>query len=395
MRFLLGVSLLVLAAVIAGCFKKPALVLVSPAREPQSVDTAATILQRSGLAVTPQRNYIIPLLNGAAEDEMGAFCACRSSSFRKRAYSSSNPHKGQDFNADGTEKSVALANVVVRGTDQLSSTCGYYVDVEDGLGFQWRYLHLNKPDLQVGDVLKQGQLIGIHQSYPTPACGTGPHLHFQRLNQGPLSDSQMLSANPCGGQPRSSCGFDPNVLFGKGTPAVSAPTPAPTPKPSPIKTTSAPAPRPVANSLPSCNPRQPLSVPAEEPVPGGRIPARVTSYITEIKARPTLTPSADGRSVLRIPQMTITTVGGRDESANFCSMDPATKESCVAYWQLQIHDGTQWRRVFSDGSARNHSLVFRGEYCLPGPATKKWRFRIVAVTELERTLVQEGEIGDN
>lgn len=391
MRFLLGVSLLALAAVIVGCFQKPALVIVSPDREPQSVETASTILQRSGLAVTPQRNYIIPLLNGAAEDEMGAFCACRSASFRKKAYSSSNPHKGQDFNADGVEKSVALANVVVRATDQLSSTCGYYVDVEDGLGFQWRYLHLNKPDLQVGDVLKQGQLIGIHQAFPTPACGTGPHLHFQRLNQGPLSDVQMLSANPCGGQPRSACGYDPNVLFGKGTPAVSTPTPAP--KPSPAQPT--PTSRPVGNSLPACNPRQPTSVAAEEPVPGGRIPARITSYITEVKGRPMLTMSADGRALLRIPQMTITTLGGRDESANFCSMDPATKESCVAYWQFQFHDGTSWKRLFSDGSARNHSLIFRGEYCLPGPPTKKWRYRIVAVTELERTLVQEGEIGDN
>jgi hypothetical protein len=110
----------------------------------------------SGPTWTPG-DYTVPLANGIAGS---AWCVCRTVG--------TSPHIGQDWNANGTETSVAIANgSIVDKT--FSTTCGHTLTVRDSGGADWIYRHLNSNSLQIGNAVTKGQTLGTH-SVPDRTC---------------------------------------------------------------------------------------------------------------------------------------------------------------------------------------------------------------------------------
>jgi murein DD-endopeptidase MepM/ murein hydrolase activator NlpD len=85
-----------------------------------------------------------------------------------------DPHSGADLRASaGTEILAANTGRVVLAKDYFFN--GNSVFIDHGLGVYTMYLHLSKISVEVGDVVKRGQVIGL-----AGATGrvTGPHLHW-------------------------------------------------------------------------------------------------------------------------------------------------------------------------------------------------------------------------
>lgn len=147
-----------------------------------------------------------------------AWCACRSIG--------TSPHIGQDINADPSEEvSVAVwSGSVVEIT--FSAACGYSLWFEDDFGGVWRYVHLNKPPEEVveGARIKAGDVIGIHQDYPTSGCGTGAHLHIELREKG--QHSARKEGKNCG-RGWSDCFYDPRIIKPGSPFDVSSKSPAP------------------------------------------------------------------------------------------------------------------------------------------------------------------------
>ena len=83
-------------------------------------------------------------------------------------------HSGADLRASaGTEILAANTGRVVLAKDYFFN--GNSVFIDHGLGVYTMYLHLSKISVEVGDVVKRGQVIGL-----AGATGrvTGPHLHW-------------------------------------------------------------------------------------------------------------------------------------------------------------------------------------------------------------------------
>ncbi|MBQ5738985.1 MAG: M23 family metallopeptidase, partial [Oscillospiraceae bacterium] len=62
---------------------------------------------------------------------------------------------------------------------------GNYVTISHGSGNTTLYQHLSKRSVKVGDVVKQGDPIGVTGS---SGVGSGPHLHFEITENGKLID---------------------------------------------------------------------------------------------------------------------------------------------------------------------------------------------------------------
>ncbi len=89
------------------------------------------------------------------------------------------PHKGTDYRAkEGTE--VLAVN---RGVVRINKTFrnhGKTIVIDHGMGVMSFYLHMSKIKVKVGDVVKQGQIIGLSGQ---TGYTLGAHLHFSlRIN---------------------------------------------------------------------------------------------------------------------------------------------------------------------------------------------------------------------
>ena len=58
---------------------------------------------------------------------------------------------------------------------------GLYVDISHGDGYRTRYAHLSSIDVQVGETVGQGQVIGVSGD---SGVSSGPHLHFEIWRKG-------------------------------------------------------------------------------------------------------------------------------------------------------------------------------------------------------------------
>jgi len=83
--------------------------------------------------------------------------------------------------ADGV---VLLAAASVDGSGKLVGY-GNYVVIDHGDGFLTLYGHLDKLLVQAGQVVKQGQVIGLCGS---TGWSTGPHVHFEIRKSGVYVD---------------------------------------------------------------------------------------------------------------------------------------------------------------------------------------------------------------
>jgi Peptidase family M23 len=123
--------------------------------------------------------YTYPVPSGYSTS---TWCVCRSVG--------TSPHIGHDFvNNDPVINSVAVRRGTISNV-QFNGSCGWEVQLRDETGATWRYLHLNAPrnSLYVGAKVEAGTHIGSHSQYPSPGCGTGPHLHLERLSAGGFKD---------------------------------------------------------------------------------------------------------------------------------------------------------------------------------------------------------------
>ncbi len=100
---------------------------------------------------------------------------------------SSGAHKGIDIPAkNGTPiKSIADGKVIAAGS--LDSRCGDGVSVSHADGFVSSYCHLSNVGVKTGDVIKQGDIIGLSGGVvgaPGSGNSQGPHLHLTLKKDG-------------------------------------------------------------------------------------------------------------------------------------------------------------------------------------------------------------------
>jgi murein DD-endopeptidase MepM/ murein hydrolase activator NlpD len=98
-------------------------------------------------------------------------------------------HKGQDISAPtGTPVNATADGVVVVAGWVRGYGNGIYID--HGNGISTRYGHLSRIDVVVGQIIKQGQHLGLVGS---TGRSTGPHLHYEvRINGQPANPLTYL-----------------------------------------------------------------------------------------------------------------------------------------------------------------------------------------------------------
>jgi murein DD-endopeptidase MepM/ murein hydrolase activator NlpD len=68
------------------------------------------------------------------------------------------------------------------------------VEIDHGNGLITRYGHMSKLNVEIGDQVTRGQLIGFVGS---TGRSTGPHLHYElRLNDHPINPRRFLPPEP-------------------------------------------------------------------------------------------------------------------------------------------------------------------------------------------------------
>jgi len=97
-------------------------------------------------------------------------------------------HTGLDIRADTGEPARATA----AGTVTMAGWNGGYgkmVEVDHGNGFATRYAHLSAIDVEVGQSIRIGQIVG---RVGTTGRSTGPHLHYETRVDGDAVDPQKF-----------------------------------------------------------------------------------------------------------------------------------------------------------------------------------------------------------
>ncbi len=102
-------------------------------------------------------------------------------------------HPGMDIGGERGDIVVAPANGIVTNADWQGGY-GNMIEVDHGNGLKTRYGHLSRIDVQNGDVVQRGQVIGLIGS---TGRSTGPHLHFElRLDDKPINPRRFLPPEP-------------------------------------------------------------------------------------------------------------------------------------------------------------------------------------------------------
>lgn len=101
-------------------------------------------------------------------------------------YSDGSYHGGIDFpvsigtNVGASADGVVVISTALRNSDGSYRSYGEYITIDHGNGVRTYYCHLSSRNVNVGDTVKQGQIIGKSGS---TGNSTGPHLHFEvRVN---------------------------------------------------------------------------------------------------------------------------------------------------------------------------------------------------------------------
>jgi murein DD-endopeptidase MepM/ murein hydrolase activator NlpD len=115
--------------------------------------------------------------------------------FRRNPFGGRNYefHAGMDIDGERGDSVLAPAN----GTIIKAGWQGGYgnmIEIDHGNGLTTRYGHLSKIEIQVGDSISRGQLIGLVGS---TGRSTGPHLHYElRLNDKSINPRLLLPQEP-------------------------------------------------------------------------------------------------------------------------------------------------------------------------------------------------------
>jgi murein DD-endopeptidase MepM/ murein hydrolase activator NlpD len=102
-------------------------------------------------------------------------------------------HPGIDIDGERGD----LVNAPAAGTVTKANWQGGYgnmVEIDHGNGLITRYGHMSKLNVEIGDQVTRGQLIGFVGS---TGRSTGPHLHYElRLNDHPINPRRFLPPEP-------------------------------------------------------------------------------------------------------------------------------------------------------------------------------------------------------
>jgi len=102
-------------------------------------------------------------------------------------------HPGMDIDGERGDLVTAPAN----GTVIKAGWTGGYgnmIEIDHGNGLTTRYGHLSKIEVEVGDTISRGQLLG---NVGSTGRSTGPHLHFElRLNDKSINPRHFLPQEP-------------------------------------------------------------------------------------------------------------------------------------------------------------------------------------------------------
>lgn len=93
-------------------------------------------------------------------------------------------HKGMDFAGKNGSEVVAVAAGVVTWADDRYGY-GKLVEVNHGKGYITRYGHNDEIKVEIGERVKQGQVIATMGS---TGRSTGPHVHFEVVHRGKIVD---------------------------------------------------------------------------------------------------------------------------------------------------------------------------------------------------------------
>jgi murein DD-endopeptidase MepM/ murein hydrolase activator NlpD len=116
---------------------------------------------------------------------IGCFCY--------RSYPDTEFHEGVDLEADygDTVRAAAAGTVVANGYD---GGYGIKIDLDHGNGYHTWYAHLSRVDVEVGQHVYKGEVIG---AVGATGFATGPHLHYQIMYEGqPIDPTPFLHGVP-------------------------------------------------------------------------------------------------------------------------------------------------------------------------------------------------------
>ncbi len=111
------------------------------------------------------KKFIPPLKNIFITDPYG---------YSRQTGAYSIPHKGVDYKAKVGTEVMAINRGVVRVVHSYTDY-GNTVVIDHGFGVMSFYLHLSKMNVKVGDVVSQGQMVGLSGE---TGYVLGPHLHL-------------------------------------------------------------------------------------------------------------------------------------------------------------------------------------------------------------------------
>ncbi|MEA2927679.1 MAG: hypothetical protein QOG38_107 [Hyphomicrobiales bacterium] len=100
-------------------------------------------------------------------------------------------HTGLDFRAETGDpaRATAAGTITIAG---WNAGYGKMVEVDHGNGLATRYAHLSAIDVQVGDTIRIGQVVG---KVGSTGRSTGPHLHYEtRIDGDPVDPQKFLRA---------------------------------------------------------------------------------------------------------------------------------------------------------------------------------------------------------
>jgi biotin carboxyl carrier protein len=139
----------------------------------------AAIIQSDGW----RQSFVWPMIGRVS----GAFGAQRVYNGEKGSY-----HTGEDIAVPiGTPvRAPADGVVILAATGDPFTLEGHLLMVAHGMGLDSAFLHLSHIDVKVGDVVKQGQVIG--ESGMTGRA-TGPHLHWALTWRGERIDPKLVA----------------------------------------------------------------------------------------------------------------------------------------------------------------------------------------------------------
>lgn len=102
-------------------------------------------------------------------------------------------HAGLDIDGDRGDRVMAPANgIVIKAGWQ--GGYGNLVEIDHGNGLTTRYGHLSRVEVQAGDAVLRGQVLG---QVGSTGRSTGPHLHYElRVGDKPINPRRLLPPEP-------------------------------------------------------------------------------------------------------------------------------------------------------------------------------------------------------